>query len=214
MTIRSTQSWLFVAALVAATSVDAAEVYTQIGTEGIGIGAGSAVSDAFGVRGEFNFGRIDGDFRSGDIDYEAKAKLRGLGVYGDWYPVPGPFRLTAGANFNSSRVDATGTSSSTITINGRVYSAVGETVIARIEWPSVMPYVGIGVGHGARARGWGFFADLGVLIGRPKTTLTATPNLLAQVPPADLERERRELQDKADDFRVYPVLKIGLSYGF
>lgn len=214
MTIRSMPSWVFLAVVAAAAPVDAAEVYGQIGTEGIGVGAGTAISSAFGVRGEFNFGRIDRDFRAGDIDYEAKAKLRGLGLYGDWYPVPGPFRFTAGANFNSSRVDATGTSSTTITINGRVYSAVGEAVIARIEWPSVMPYIGIGVGHGARPRGWGFFADLGVLIGRPKTTLTATPNLLAQVPASDLERERRELQDKADDFRVFPVLKLGASYHF
>ncbi|MET0508644.1 MAG: hypothetical protein ABWZ78_10770, partial [Burkholderiaceae bacterium] len=187
--------------------------YMQIGTEGIGLGAGTGLSDNFGVRAEANYGRLNGDFNAGDLDYEAKMKLRGAGIYGDWFPTPSTFRLTTGASFNNSRIDGTTASSSTLTINGRQYSAAGEAVIATIEWPTVMPYPGIGVGRGPRARGWGFFADLGVLIGKPKTTLTATPGL-AQVPAADLERERRELQDKADDYRIHPVVKIGVSYAF
>lgn len=214
MRFRPLSTSMLAVALVAVAPVHAAEVYTQLGTEGIGIGAGAAVGDAVGIRTEFNYGRLDRDFRAGDIEYEAKARLRGIGVYGDWFPTPSSFRLTAGANFNSSRVDASGASNSTLTINGRQYSAVGEAVIARIEWPSVLPYFGIGVGHGPRALGWGFFADLGILVGKPKTTLTATPALLAQVPAADLERERRELQDKADRYRIYPVLKVGVSYAF
>jgi hypothetical protein len=214
MKLRPNPGLVLVAAIVAVAPAEAAEVYTQIGTEGIGLGAGAALSEAFGVRAEVNYGRLNDDFSAGDIDYEAKIKLRGAGLYGDWFPTPSSFRLTAGASFNNSRIDATGTSSSTLTINGRRYSAAGEAVIGTIEWPTVMPYLGVGFGHGPRARGWGFFADLGFLIGKPKTTLTATPGLLAQVPPADLERERRELQDKADDYRLYPVVKIGVSYAF
>ena len=101
-----------------------------------------------------------------------------------------------------------------LVINGRSYAAAGKAVYGRIEWPSVMPYIGIGVGHARATPGWGFFADVGVMIGKPKAHLTATPGLLQQVGAAELEAERRELQDKADDYGVYPVLKIGVSYTF
>lgn len=195
-------------------SASATGLYGNIGSDGLGIGFGRVVSESVGLRGELNYGRLDYSFKSADIDYDATIKLKSAGVYGDWFPTPSAFRLTAGLNFNGSRIDATGTSDRTLIINGRPYSAAGEKVIATIEWPSVMPYIGIGFGHGPAAKGWGMFADLGVLIGSPKTTLSTTPGLASQVSSADLEAERRKLQEKADDYRVYPVLKIGVSYRF
>ena len=201
------------ATMGAVTCVDAGELYSQLGTEGVGLGAGTALTDSFGLRGEINYGSLNHDFTAADIDYQAKVRLRGIGILGDWFPTASAFRVTAGLNFNSSRVDATGTSGATLTINGRQYSAAGEAVQSTIKWPSVMPYLGVGFGHG-RSKGWGMFADLGVMVGKPEATLTATPGLLAQVGSAQLEAERRQLQDKADDYRVYPVLKVGISYAF
>ena len=210
--MKRTTAILLLACLAA--SANAAEVYTHLGTEGIGLGVGRPLGDAFGVRGEVSGGGLSHDFTAGDIDYDAKLKWRGIGLYGDWYPMPSPFRVTAGLAFNDSKVDATGTSGTVLVINGQSYSAAGEAVYGRIEWPSVMPYLGVGFGHGRRERGWGFFADLGVMIGKPKAHLTATPGLLQQVGAAELEAERRKLQDKADDYGVYPVLKIGVGYTF
>lgn len=197
-----------------AVTAQATEVYTHLGTEGVGLGIGRSIGEAFGLRGELSGGSLSHDFTAGDIDYDAKLKWRSVGVYGDWYPMPSPFRVTAGLAFTDSKVAATGTSDTVLVINGRSYDAVGEAVYGRIEWPSVMPYVGVGFGHNRPSRGWGFFGDLGVLIGKPKAHLTATPGLLQQVGAAELEAERRELQDKADDYGVYPVLKIGVSYTF
>lgn len=71
--------------------------------------------------------------------------------------------MTAGVNFNNSRVDATGTSETTLIINGRQFSAAGEAVYATIAWPSVMPYLGIGYGHALSFKGWRMFGDLGVI---------------------------------------------------
>jgi hypothetical protein len=198
----------------AVASANAAEIYSQIGTEGIGLGAGTALNDSVGLRAEFNYGSLNHDFTVSEIDYDAKVKPKAAGVYGDWFPTLSAFRLTAGLNFNKSRVNATGTSDTTLTINGQQYSAAGEAVYATIKWPSVMPYVGVGFGHGAAEKGWGLFADIGVMVGKPKASLSASPGLLAQVSSDQLEAERRKLQDKADDFRVYPVLKIGVSYAF
>ena len=197
-----------------AASAQATEIYTHVGTEGVGLGIGRPVGEVFGLRGEISGGSLGHDFTVADIDYDAKLKWRGIGVYGDWYPVPSPFRVTAGLAFNDSKVDATGTSDTVLVINGQSYAATGEAVYGRIEWPSVMPYLGVGLGHARAAKGWGFFADLGVMIGKPKAHLTATPGLLQQVGAAELEAERRKLQEKADDYGVYPVLKIGVSYTF
>ena len=45
-------------------------------------------------------------------------------------------------------------------------------------------------------------------------TLSPTASLAAKVSPADLAAEQLLVQDKADRYRAYPVLKVGLSYGF
>jgi len=52
--LRLNHSLGLVAAIVAAASAKAAGVYMQIGTEGIGLGAGTGLSDNFGVRAEAN----------------------------------------------------------------------------------------------------------------------------------------------------------------
>jgi hypothetical protein len=47
-----------------------------------------------------------------------------------------------------------------------------------------------------------------VAYGRPKVTLTPSASLAA------IAAQQASVQDQADHYRAYPVLKIGLSYGF
>jgi hypothetical protein len=53
-----------------------------------------------------------------------------------------------------------------------------------------------------------------VAYGRPKVTLTPSASLAAKVSPAAIAAQQASVQDQADHYRAYPVLKIGLSYGF
>ncbi|MGE0800475.1 MAG: hypothetical protein AB7G13_13760 [Lautropia sp.] len=201
-------------ALCATGPAAAQEVYFQLGTEGIGVGYGQSLSPAAGIRGEANFGRVSRTFESDDVRYDTKLRLGGAGIYGDWFVSQGTFRLSGGLTVNDKKASGTGRSdANTVTLNGRTYSVVGEELHGTIEFPRVMPYLGVGWGHDSTAKGWGFNADIGMLIGSPKVRLSATPGLAAAAG-ADIEAERRSLQRDADDLKVFPVLKIGATYRF
>ncbi len=203
-------------ALGAASQVQAqtGEVYGHLGTEGLGIGYSHSLTPSAGVRIEGNYGRVSRELETDGVKYDAKIRLGGIGVIGDWFPSDAGFRLSGGLTWNDKKGSGTGRSAAeSVTINGRTYSLAGEELRGTVKFPTVMPYLGIGWGHQATTRGWGFTADLGVLIGKPKASLTATPGLAAQAG-ADIEAERRELQREADKFKVFPVLKIGASYRF
>ncbi|MFM7372109.1 MAG: hypothetical protein ACKO2Z_30855, partial [Sphaerospermopsis kisseleviana] len=89
----------------------------------------------------------------------------------------------------------------------------GDTVKAKISLPnSVAPYLGIGWGNAVKSGNrWGFSANLGVMFaGSPKVELTAPAYILA----ADVEAERKQLEDDLDWLNIYPVLSLGLSYQF
>ena len=205
---------LLALALGAASQAHANEVYTHLGTEGIGIGFSHSLSPSAGVRIEGNHGRITRDFETDGVKYDAKVRLGGIGVIGDWFVNEGGFRLSGGLTWNDKKGSGTGRSSAdSVTINGNTYSLQGEELRGAVKFPSVMPYLGLGWGHHDAGRGWNFTADLGVLFGKPKASLTATPGLAAQAG-ADIEAERRELQDEADKFKVFPILKLGASYRF
>ena len=201
-------------ALVAASQARANEVYTHLGTEGMGIGFSRSISPSAGIRIEGNYGRITRELETDGVRYDAKIKLGGIGVIGDWFPSPGGFRLSAGLAWNDKKGSGTGRSSAdSVTINGNTYSLRDEELRGRVKFPTFMPYLGVGYGHHDAGPGWNFTADFGVMFGKPKASLTATPGLAAQAGD-DIEVERRELQHEADKFKVFPILKLGASYRF
>lgn len=69
-------------------------------------------------------------------------------------------------------------------------------------------------GYAPKRAGLGFFADLGVTDGKPKTTLTVSQGLRAQAGQASINAERNKLQDEIDKLKTYPVLNVGVSYAF
>lgn len=192
----------------------------KVGSTGIGgditVGLSRAVNLRAGVQG---FGRSETRTQE-DIEYDADVTLlTGLLVF-DLHPGGKGFRLSAGGYYNGNEVSAVSSDDATYTINGRVYRA---SDIGRIEgdvdFDEVAPYLGIGWGNavapGSRMR---FAFDLGAFYqGTPNVQLRATPVNPALVPPgfaADLEAERQTIQDDLEDYKIYPVLTLGVSYRF
>jgi len=98
---------------------------------------------------------------------------------------------------------------------------------ARVEWPTIAPYFGIGWGHHVRQdAGFGFIADLGVSFGSPKTYLTISDplreklNAITGLPDstttadAEIERQRRDIADDVEEIKVFPHVFVGVSYRF
>jgi hypothetical protein len=199
----------------AAPCATAAELYGGGGTSGFELGLSQPLADSVGLRVEANSLNITRDFDTSGVRYDARLKFGNAGVYLDGF-VGGSFRLTAGALIGSRKIHGTARSvGNTITLNGVTYTlAAGDTLDFDARFPTVTPYLGIGWGHRGDAPGLGFYADAGAAIGRADVTLSPSPSLAAKVNTADLAAEQRNAQDKANDWRVFPVVKLGMRYRF
>ncbi len=195
-------------------AASSAEIYVGAGSTGGEIGVAQSLGDSFTIRLEGNALSYRTHFTADGIDYDARLKSGNAAAFLDGFVIGG-VRITAGALIGSRKFHGTATSlGSTVVIHGVSYPVgPGDALDFDAKFPSVTPYLGLGYGHRAGA-GLQLYADAGVAYGRPKVTLSPTASLAMKVSPADLLAEQQSVQDKADHYRAYPVLKIGLSYGF
>jgi hypothetical protein len=205
-------------ASLSATVAHAHEIYGQIGTEGVGIGFSEPLGTRDNVRAEFNGFALSHNFSTNDLNYDGRAKIYHGGLYLDFFPAPAtvPFRFTAGMIIGGDNVSGDATSmTGNVKINGTEYSTNGETVHAKAKYPTVRPYIGIGFGHTPIAqKGFSAFFDAGVTYGRPDVTLDVPADIVAEAGQANVDAERQQLQDKADKWRWYPIVKVGVTYRF
>lgn len=192
---------------VAAMAGDTGTVYTQIGTNGLGIGYAASVSEDWAVRGQYNtmkqsFSGDVGDFGSGST-LDVKIDFNSLQLVGDWYPMGDGLRVSGGVVFNNNKITLSGTGQ----VNGVNGTVNGEVKMS----DGVAPYLGIGYSTKPKmAKGLGFNFDLGVMFQNPKATLTATGGPSA----ADIAAEQAQMQDAVDKLKYMPVLALGISYSF
>lgn len=193
-------------------------IYTQLGVLGVGVGYAYAVNPQFTVRADLlTAGSLSRNETEEGIDYRAKLKLGRLGVFADYFPLGGGFRLTGGATFNQNRIDLKsrfdGVSSVTIGDQTATPSA-NDFFNVDIKFPKVTPYLGIGWGHQAANKGWGLVADLGVSLGRAK--LKSNTNLVGRygITQDDVDRELKDLRDGVGKIKFWPQLTVGVSYRF
>lgn len=190
----------------AALAGDAGTLYTQIGSNGVGLGYAASVNKDWAVRGQYNtykksFSGDVGDFGSSSA-LTMDISLNSLQVVGDWYPSDGGFRLSGGLVFNNNKITITGTGD----VNG-----TSRVVDAELKMSdTVAPYIGLGYSTRPKdAKGFGFNFDLGVMFQKPKASLTA-----AGASQADIDAQTAKMQDAADKLKNMPVLGLGFSYSF
>ena len=203
------------ALLLAPVTARGAELYGGVGTTGAELGVAQKVSESMAIRLEADALSYRTHFSTNGIEYAAKLKATNAGLYADAF-VLGALRLTGGALVGSRKYHGTANSlGSSVTINGVSYPvAAGDTLDFDAKFPSVTPYLGLGYGHRRAGTGLQVYADAGVAYGRPKVTLSPSASLAAKVSSGDLAAEQSSVQQKADRYRVYPVLKVGLSVAF
>ncbi|CAN7449885.1 hypothetical protein [Caballeronia sp. LjRoot31] len=201
--------------------VHAQEIYLQGGTQGAGIGGAIGLGSNFGLHADFNAINLSHNFTVGGNRYDDDIHVRQGGLYLDFFPWSGlGFRMTGGVLFTDDKLSGVSTpSNGTYVFGGKHYPALpGDTATATAEYPTVMPYFGIGFGHQPLAKGFGFIADLGVAYGVPRTSYTLSPSLAQHAGPAFAQQiastGAQELSDKARRYRWYPIIQIGVSYRF
>ncbi len=196
-------------------------VTTRVGTLGIGVDVNKSLTPQLNGRLGFNFGNVGFNRTDSGINYDSQLNFSSVQLFGDYYPFSSSsFRVTGGLVAQNNRFAVTGkpSSNSTYTIAGiqTPASAVG-TLSGEYKYGnSIAPYLGIGIGKSSN-EGLGFNADLGVMFtGSPKVSLTASEAAFNNNPitRSQLDSQARQTENDLRGFNAYPVLSIGLSYGF
>jgi hypothetical protein len=215
------QATTVAATAMASCAAFSAEIYTNIGLPGVMLGYAQAINPSFTVRGDVaSLGSYNKDRTESGIDYKAKATFSRLGVFGDYFPFNGGFRLTGGVTVNNQKVDLTSTAQagSQMTVgNQTVTLAADDRLYVAIKVPKTTPYIGLGWGHQQADKGIGFVADFGATIGKAKLTVDATGTNLGNrslVTQADIDKETQELRDGVGKITFIPQISLGLNYRF
>ncbi|MFT5535554.1 MAG: hypothetical protein ACI8WM_001063 [Burkholderiaceae bacterium] len=214
-----------IAALLVTSAANATDLAltADLGTTGVGLHVSLPLRQNLNARLGFNTLNYTYAGSTTDVNYDFKLKLNTVDALVDYFPSEGSFRLTGGLTYNGNKVTAIGRSnaSGTYILNGNTYSAADAGQLdGKIDFRKIAPYLGIGWGNPLRKEtGWGFSADVGVLFqGTPSTSLTSSgctaPSTLCNQLNSDLDTENNRLRDRANDLKLYPVVRIGASYRF
>jgi hypothetical protein len=196
---------------IASMAGESGTVYTQLSTNGLGLGYATSVNDDFAVRGQVNYLKQSFSGNVGDFGSAATLavdiNLSSVQLVADWYPTASGFRLTGGGVINNNKITVAGTGASFGT-------ASGQTVNGEIKLSDgISPYLGLGYSAKPKdAKGLGLNFDLGVMFQNPKVTLTSTGTVNASQ--TDIDAQIAKVQDAVNNLKVMPVIGLGISYSF
>lgn len=216
-------AWLAAGMFGAGAAQSAVGVSADIGTTGVGAHLTVPLQSQLNSRFGFNYLDYSYSGSSSSVDYNFKMKLSTFDALLDWYPTTTGFRLTGGLVYNGNKITASAkpNAGGTYTFNGNTYTAAqAGKVDGKVDFRTVAPYLGIGWGNAvADDKGWGLLSDLGVMFqGSANTALSnsgcsASAQICSRLA-SDLAAENSKFDDKVNKFKLYPVLRVGVSYKF
>jgi hypothetical protein len=189
----------------------------KVGTLGFGADLSrSIVPRVLNLRVGASFFSYSTNITETNIDYAAKLKLGAIPIAVDVFPFKNWFRLGGGIVFNLNEVEGTGQANSgLIEIGDSQYTPqdIGQ-VNGKVKFNRAAPYIGLGFNNPIKRFGHvGFFADLGILYhGTPKPSLTTTKTIPGLQ--AEIDKELQQMNQDIKDYKIFPVLQLGLSYRF
>lgn len=190
-----------------------------IGTTGGIIEGQYSFNDYVSVRGNFNtftYG-IDEDYD--DVEYDADLDFSNFGAFLDVHPFNNSFMITGGAYFGDKKIEGTGRPTQAVQIGDTVFTpAQIGTLSLDAEADDTAPFIGIGWDNTFRTTGnWGFKIIGGAMFsGEPDVELKSNGGVFSNDPTfqAELEQEEQNIREDIEDFKVYPVVQIGVTYRF
>lgn len=207
--MKKTASTLAIAviALFGASASNAQSVYGQLGTTGITLGYAKHFSN-YNLRGDINFLDYSREFNTDNTNYDAKLKFATVGLFADYFPV-GQFRVTGGLTLGNDNITARGVAGPSSDI------PEGEWATGQIKSKSVRPYIGVGWGLGPQSsKGLSFAADIGASYGKLRSEYAVSPGLQAYWGDSRVQAERQNFENKLNNYKWFPVVRIGVTYRY
>ena len=206
--------------LIASTGIASAEqefsAGLRAGTLGLGVEGSWKPLKYLEVRLGGNAFTFNDDGSQAGIDYEQELSLESFYLTANILFDNSPMRLTLGGYANGNELHMINDSMQDQDIGGVVYAggAIG-TLTGTTSFSSTAPYFGIGYDFDIKGK-IGMSIDFGVLWqGDPIVELTSDGTLATDPGfQASLAAERQELEEEFTEFRVWPVLQLGVVYRF
>ncbi|MGE4543319.1 MAG: hypothetical protein AB7D06_04315 [Pedobacter sp.] len=191
-----------------------------VGPGTLGISADTTVGISSHLNARVGISAFNFDLKTtqNDIAYDLDVRLLSFPILLDWHPFSHRgFRISTGLVINKNKANVAATSQSTYTIGDTEYtsSELGD-LSGKLTFNTLAPYLGLGWGNSEKNPHWSFVCDLGVVFqGKTDLSLKASGPIASDLDfQAELEQERRELEDDLDSYRYYPVISMGVSYKF
>lgn len=182
----------------------------EFGSTGIGGSLSWRFADHWGVRTGFDYFQwTEDDYEIKNLHFDAKIRVMSEPLTLDIYPwTRSSFHISAGVQFNQNKL--TGNA-----VDTRVPPSILGDINLTIQQQLVNPYLSIAGNffYFDHAHHWAFGGELGVAYtGEPRVSLTSTrsgPGINAA-----LKAEQSKIQDYANQFKWWPVVKLMVTYSF
>lgn len=194
-------------------------VGTQISTLGAGINLGYQINPTFDIKANINGLNLHHTFDTSDINYASKIQLFSAGLLASYHPFQNGFHLTGGLYYNDNSIFGNGVfahnyqlnyGKHVLNINPNEYGSMS----FKAKYSPISPYLGLGYNSSQNKKGLGWAVDVGVLYQGSARINYDTPAIFNTFASKDIERNKQEIQNKANKLRWFPVASIGLFYKF
>jgi hypothetical protein len=203
------------AAAPAAHAVELDHVGLRAGTSGLGAELGVEIFPLVNARLIGNKFDLSYDTDLDGIDYDGDLKLQSFGVQVD-IAIPGTFLYVSGGLYaNQNEVDLEARPTGPVTVGDVTYTpAQVGTLRSNFTFEDIAPFVGVGLKFGAPKVE--FAIEAGALFqGSPEATLTSNGALAADPTfRAELEKERRRIEDDLEEFEISPAVTASVRFKF
>ena len=191
----------------------------SIGSMGGAVELRGRLNDYVTVRGGANYFEYGTDVEVDDIDYDADLEFSGAGLFADLHPFANSFVVSGGAFFGGKEIGLETSPDESVEIGGIVFTpAEYGRLEGTTEFDDVVPYLGIGIDTSFTGSGnWGYSLMAGAaFLGSGKVTLDSVGGTLSDDPllQQELSAEALKIQKEIEDYDVWPVVQVGLSYRF
>ena len=195
----------------------------KAGTTGLGGELTFGINKWLNLRGGYNWFTTDAHLKIDDVKYDADIDLDTFDLLVDLHPFSGVFRITGGVYWHqdgTAELEATPKRAWTKIGDHRYQPATIGTISGRADVKNdCVPYVGIGWGNSVEDdAALTLSLDIGVMfqsydvspLYATGTGMTSSDGTFRE----DLQKERKNIQDDLDDWRIYPVVALSLAYHF
>lgn len=189
------------------------------GTLGGAVEGQFQINEYFQLRAGANYLSFDESIDVDDITYDGEIDFSGFGAFVDVHPFRNSFFVTGGAYAGGKSIDLTASSTVPVEIGGVIFTpAEYGRLEGDVSFDDVAPFIGLGFDTTFQGSGnWGFSIVAGAAVfGSGDVTLDAVGGTLSNDPilQAELQNEIADIEEEIEDYELWPVVQLGLSYRF